>query len=118
MILKPVNDRAKQPPVNPVTGDTNSGDVDWSKVSSITPEMVRLIHVRSDVDQSWQSMHHTLGIKSSQAAAGNHIHDGITSKLIGDGLGLTLTGSKGGNVALTNLIAMLKTVISFTDTTT
>jgi hypothetical protein len=85
-------------------------------------------HTQSDVDSSAKSQHHTLGTRPTQASPGNHIHDGITSPKLGPrqmapgGNGtvpaLVLTGSKGGNVALTNLIAMLKNFVDFTDNTT
>jgi hypothetical protein len=85
-------------------------------------------HSHSDVDASPQSQHHTLGTARSQSSPGNHIHDGVTSpKLGGKAINtsgndtkpaLTLTGAKGGNVALTNLIAMLKNFVDFTDNTT
>lgn len=79
---------------------------------------VNLFHTNSDVDSSAQAQHHTIGVKHDQACSGDHVHDGIGSRKLGQGLSLTLTGAKGGNVALTNLIAMLKNVIEFTDTTT
>jgi hypothetical protein len=85
-------------------------------------------HKQSDVDSSPKSQHHTLGTGRNQASPGNHIHDGITSPKLGalqmDPAGnntipvMVLTGSKGGNVALTNLINMLKNFINFTDNTT
>jgi hypothetical protein len=75
-------------------------------------------HESSDVDSSRRAKHHTLGTARNQASPGDHIHDGVVSKKTGAGLGLVLTGSKGGNVALANLITMLKTVIEFTDSTT
>lgn len=78
----------------------------------------RELHQESDVDNSVWSQHHTLGLKARQASPGNHIHNGVTSKKLGAGMGLTLSGSKGGNVALTNLIALLKNFIEFTDNTT
>lgn len=81
------------------------------------PREVALIHNRSDVDSSTLSQHHTLGIKHTQAAAGDHVHDGASSRKIGTGLSLSITGSKGGNAALGSLITMLKSVIDFTDNT-
>lgn len=81
------------------------------------PREVALMHNRSDVDSSTLAQHHTLGVKHTQAAPGDHVHDGTSSRKIGTGLSLTLTGSKGGNVALANLITMLKSIIDFTDST-
>lgn len=89
---------------------------------------INIQHANSDVDSSPQSQHHTLGPRRNQAAPGDHIHDGITSPKIGAlAIGtsgnnpvpaFTLTGSKGGNVALTNLITFLKLHFNFTDNTT
>lgn len=88
------------------------------KDTSPEPRDVNFAHTRSDLDSSTTAQHHTLGIQHNQAAAGDHGHDGKSSRKIGTGLNLTLTGAKAGNVALTNLIAMLKNVIEFTDSTT
>lgn len=100
----------KDDPFGPIRQDEQNG--------VLTPREVARIHSRSDVDSSVGSQHHTLGVKHTQAAPGDHTHDGAGSRKIGTGLGLTLTGAKGGNVALTNLIAMLGEVIEFTDSTT
>jgi hypothetical protein len=70
------------------------------------------------VDSSKISQHHTLGVKNTQAAAGDHVHDGQNSRKIGQGLGLVVTGSTGANAALNSLLDMLARVIDFTDTTT
>ena len=99
-------------------GNYNSSDVDYSKTGSLTSEQISDLHSRSDSDTSYTAQHHTLGPGRYQAAPGGHIHDGYNSPKLGKGLGLVLTGAKGGNVALTNLIAMLKTLIDFTDSTT
>lgn len=88
------------------------------KSAAPTPGQVNSMHANSDVDSSTTAQHHTLGIKHDQASSGDHTHDGKASRKIGTGLSLTLTGAKGGNVALTNLIALLKNVIEFTDSTT
>lgn len=82
------------------------------------PGEVNRLHYRADTDSSTSALHHTLGIGHNQAAYGDHAHNGSNSKKLGTGLGLTLIGSKGGNVALANLITMLKNFIEFTDSTT
>lgn len=112
-------DRFGQPDQNPV--DSTHGDVP-------TAMALKDAHRQSDVDSSPQSQHHTLGTNRSQASPGNHIHDGITSPKLGalaintsgndTKPALVLTGSKGGNVALANLIAMLGNFVNFTDNTT
>jgi hypothetical protein len=70
-------------------------------------------HTHSDVDSSWRAQHHTLGTKHDQAASGDHKHD-LTQLMAG----VTLTGAKGGNVALANLITELSLAFGFTDGTT
>lgn len=82
------------------------------------PREVNKFHARSDVDSSTTAQHHTLGIKHDQAASGDHNHNAVGSRKVGAGMGLTVTGSKGGNAALTSLLAMLGNVIEFTDSTT
>lgn len=81
-----------------------------------TPSEVNEFHSRSDVDSGSTAQHHTLGIKHDQASPGDHKHDGSSSRRLLEGK--TLTGSKGGNVALTNLITMLSQSFGFTDSTT
>jgi hypothetical protein len=93
-------------------------DKDYSKFSNMSPDEVNRLHQRDDVDKSAFSHHHTLGPKRNQASPGDHTHTGYTSRKLGYGAGLTVTGSKGGNAALASLITMLGNVISFTDTTT
>lgn len=80
------------------------------------PDQVNSFHSRSDVDSGWQAQHHTLGIKHDQAAAGDHKHDGNNSKKLMEGI--TVTGSKGGNAALADLITKLAAALGFTDGTT
>jgi hypothetical protein len=101
-----------------IEGDPFGTVKDDAKPATPEPREVNLFHSRSDVDSSTLSQHHTLGIKHNQASTGDHVHDGASSRKIGQGMSLSVTGAKGGNVALTNLIAMLKNVIEFTDTTT
>lgn len=126
MELKPVKMEIKSPvagsktPGRDVTSDGNfyNKDSDMSKWSGAASQYVNKLHSRSDVDRSARAQHHTLGFRPNQASPGNHVHDGGNSKKIAAGLGLILTGSKGGNVALTNLINMLKPYVEFTDNTT
>jgi hypothetical protein len=47
-----------------------------------TTEEVNQFHLNSDKDSSATALHHTLGIGPSQAAPGNHSHDGKNSKRI------------------------------------
>lgn len=58
----------------------------------------------------------SLGPGALEASPGDHDHKGTTSKELF--AGLTLTGSRGGNVALTNLIILLRDNFGLTDNTT
>lgn len=44
-----------------------------------TPQEVNEFHLNSDKDSSVFALHHTLGIKPTQASPGNHTHNGIDS---------------------------------------
>jgi hypothetical protein len=79
---------------------------------------VNKIHEKSDVDSAPTAQHHTVGTDRNQAAAGSHTHGGKDSVKIGTGLGLAVTGSRGGNAAVTSLLTELAKVISFTNNTT
>lgn len=97
----------------------NSSDLDFAQwYNSVGNIDVTALHTRSDSDSGPHAQHHTLGYGRNQASPGDHIHDGKTSKLTGNGSGLVISGSKGGNAALASIIAMLHNVISFTDNTT
>lgn len=49
---------------------------------SPSSEEVNLFHLNSDKDSSALALHHTLGTGPSQAAPGNHNHDGKNSPKI------------------------------------
>jgi hypothetical protein len=72
---------------------------------SPTAEEVERFHTNADVDTRAESAHHTLGPSPTQAAPGNHRHDGGDSELLLSGF--TITGSQGGNTALPSIIACL-----------
>jgi len=78
--------------------------------------VVQQIHMQDDLDTARDAHHHTLGISSNQASPGNHNHDGSNSPQLM--AGVVITGAKGGNVALANLIAALAATFGFTDNTT
>lgn len=119
--------------ISPVTEPNQFGQVyDNQKDNSSgeVPSAQQSVHQhrQSDVDSNPWAHHHTLGTRRNQASPGNHIHDGVTSPKIGalkmnsNGNGTVpefiLSGSKDGNVALTNLISFLKLHFNFTDNTT
>lgn len=68
-------------------------------------DIVADFHTNADTDIRPESVHHTLGTTNSQAASGDHTHDGGDSQLLLTGF--TLTGSRGGNAALPGMIACL-----------
>ena len=70
-----------------------------------TAEEVEQLHTNADTDIRRESIHHTLGAGASQAAPGDHRHDGGDSALLLEGV--TLSGSRGGNVALVSIIQAL-----------
>lgn len=74
-------------------------------------------HTHDDVDGSPKAHHHTLGPGHNQAASGDHNHDGGGSAILTPLEGITLTGSRDGNVALASVIAALVT-LGATDATT
>lgn len=75
-------------------------------------------HTNSDKDSSQSSQHHSIGNQRNNASGGDHDHRGQNGrKLNNGGVPYTLTGAKGGNVALTNLIALLQNFVDITDTT-
>lgn len=75
-------------------------------------------HTNADTDKHAKAIHHTLGTVKFTAADGAHTHDGKDSRKLGSNAPLVLTGAKAGNVALANLITLLRNYINFTDSTT
>jgi hypothetical protein len=80
-----------------------------------TAELVEQFHTNSDVNSRREAQHHTLGVGEFQASPGPHTHRG------GDSVplltGVTLSGSRGGNVALLSVIQAL-VALGATDSTT
>lgn len=75
----------------------------------------RLFHAFSDVDSDSTAQHHTLGSGVNQAASGAHTHDGNNSSLLFNG---TVSGSRGSNAALANLISIIASQTGIVDGTT
>jgi len=98
-----------------VSGDKYKAEYDRGSADVASPAIVNRFHQKDDADSSSEAHHHTLGIKKDQAAPGNHKHDGTTSLRLLEGV--TISGAKGGNVALASVIqALVK--LGATDTTT
>lgn len=90
-------------------------DKTGSGQSPVTAEEVEKLHLNADTDVRPESLHHTLGASESQASPGDHNHDGGTSALLL--VGMTLSGSRGGNTSLPSIIAALVR-LGATDSTT
>tara|TARA_R110002020_G_scaffold404912_1_gene614971 strand:+ start:11567 stop:11860 length:294 start_codon:yes stop_codon:yes gene_type:complete len=85
------------------------------KGRSPSAEEVQNFHTNADTDSRREAIHHTLGAGDNQAASGNHDHRGGNSvQLL---TGITMTGSRGGNVALLSVIQAL-VALGATDSTT
>lgn len=80
--------------------------VNPTRAQKPTTEEVENFHTNSDVDLRAESQHHTLGPSSSQAAAGDHNHDGGNSPLILDGM--AITGSRSTDAWRLSVNALLK----------
>lgn len=78
-------------------------------------QAVEDFHSNADTDVRPESLHHTLGPSPSQAAPGNHTHNGSDSPQLLEGV--TLVGSRGGNAALASVISAL-VKLGAQDTTT
>lgn len=84
----------KPEPVRPKEDPTPSSDV------------VAKFHQKADTDVSTTAIHHTLGDGPNQSSPGAHDHRGNGGALLLEGI--SVTGSRGGNVALFSLISALK----------
>lgn len=60
-----------------ITGGSDRGEARIPSGQSIND-----FHGRSDVDSSIFAQHHTIGTSRTQAAAGNHTHDGVSSSFV------------------------------------
>lgn len=85
------------------------------KESIADARTVNKFHNKSDLDSAATAQHHTLGPRAGQSSPGPHTHDGKTSQQLLKGF--TLTGAKGGNVALASVVAAL-VQLGATDNTT
>lgn len=72
-------------------------------------------HTNADTDGKPTAIHHTLGSGPMQSSPGNHNHGGGSSVSLLEGV--TISGAKGGNVALASVISAL-VQLGATDTTT
>jgi len=82
----------------------------------VSPQEVTAFHEKADTDSSQIALHHTIGPRHDQSAAGDHNHANPTpyKKVLA---GTTITGAKSGNTALASVIAAL-VKLGATDSTT
>lgn len=81
----------------------------------VDARVVADFHRYADTDSGKTASHHTIGPAPDQVASGAHTHDGTeTRQLLA---GVTITGSRGGNIALASVIDALE-ALGATDSTT
>lgn len=101
----------------PIVEGDPFGPIKSSKINpNPTSEEVKRFHTNSDVSSSAQALHHRIGTGQFDVNSARHKHNGTDSLKLGDGI--TISGSKGGNAALTSLIAALVSILGITDATT
>lgn|ERR1700754_219562 len=78
------------------------------------PQAVNDFHTRSDADVGPGAIHHTLGISHNQASAGDHVHDGLSSRKLGQSQGFTVANlSTTDAVRIQSIITLLHKFIDF-----
>lgn len=90
--------------------------LDPSNLSALTSEQVEQLHRNDDVDVRRESHHHTLGPRTTQAAGGDHNHDGSNSALLLTGL--TVSGSRSSSASVTPSIIAALVRLGITDSST
>jgi len=91
-----------------VTQYGSSDTAESSNVNNAAPpssENVDHFHINADTDVRLESLHHTLGTQPTQAAPGDHVHDGGSSPLLLGGK--IITGSKSDGTALNSIIQLM-----------
>ena len=80
--------------------------LDPGALGELSAEDVEKIHANADTDVRRESAHHTIGPRPTQAAAGDHKHDGSDSVLLLSGV--TISGSRSSSTSiLPSIIAAL-----------
>lgn len=89
--------------------------------ANVTAKQVQDFHRNADTDTSVFGIHHSIGLGPNQASSGSHTHDGKGSKklpgYVVNDAPVAVTGSRGGNVALANLLTVLASKGIITDST-
>ena len=91
-------------------------DGSTGQYDNVSAEDVEKLHRSADTDVRRESIHHTLGPRSSQAASGDHKHDGSDSPLLLEGL--TITGSRASPTAILPSIIAALVRLGATDSST
>lgn len=105
-------------------GQVFSADEDKTAGEVPTTRQIENMHARSDVDSSKRAQHHTLGMSRTQAAQGDHVHDGVLGRKIGPLELDPTTGIVQGELripvaySLADVVAMLHNVIEFRESDT
>jgi len=100
-----INDPRDSPEYQ-VGGDKYKAPVEKSATAGdVAAKAVEAFHKKADTDASQTAIHHTLGPRHDQAAAGDHMHG--TSDYTKTLKGTTITGSRSGGGALVSVIAAL-----------
>lgn len=77
-----------------------------ANIDELSAEQVEKLHLNADTDVRRESVHHTLGPNTTQAAPGDHKHDGSDSSLLLGGV--TISGSRSSSTSiLPSVIAAL-----------
>ena len=87
-----------------------------SGFTDLSAEQVEQLHLRADTDVRRESVHHTLGPRSTQAAAGDHKHDGSDSALLLSGQ--TISGSRASSTSIMPSIIAALVKLGATDQST
>jgi hypothetical protein len=75
-----------------LSSDDNAGSFSSDENPKPSSQVVEDFHENSDLDSRAESQHHTLGPSPTQAAPGNHTHNGGDSALLLEGE--TISGSR------------------------
>lgn len=88
-----------------LSSDDNPGTFGLNENPKPSAQAVDDFHTNSDLDARAESQHHTLGPNPTQAAPGNHTHDGGDSELLL--LNETISGSRNSDAWRQSVNAIL-----------
>lgn len=91
-------------------------ELDLSNLSSLSSEQVEKLHLNADTDTRKESIHHTLGPRGTQAAPGDHTHNGSDSLLLLTGS--TISGSRASSTSIMPSVIAALVRLGATDSST